>query len=843
MSPVPEPPPATPEAPLPRVVSSDAGVFATGTDWLAVRARERLVVVGSALGISVLAHLVLRPTLTAAIGVLAAWLGLAAGLWWRWSSAAAPRLLHRTLVTGQVLDSIAVAVLAHTLGATWWLAPPLLILVAVRGAAVVGRAAAIGLSVVATTAYAMMLVVELSDWWPLQGLFAVAPPVTWEVALASIVMLGGTLWSVALGQQRLVDRIASIEQRHAHLLANARDMVVTVDRQGRYLSTNPAVEAQLGWSAQHILGDDMMDSIADADRAAAALLFAQVLGGEAAAADLRVRNAQESLRLLRVTGSPIRDEAGQVIAAMFLGRDITEERAQAERLAERERQLRLLVRSVNETVFTVDRALRFSAIFGRWEADAPVPADALVGRSIREVLGPRVGAAFEGPLRRALAGEKVEFEQLVPHLEPPRVYRLSVTPLRDDDGAIVGATGVAYDVSAQRAAERERDQLRERLEDARRIEAIGRLVSGVAHELNNPLAAILNLSEQLRSEARGDDDVAALDTIIGQAVRSRAIVRDLLAFARPGGHRPRRHHRVDHLVHTALEPLRSHLAQSAVEIVPPAEQAESWVVADVIGLEQVVTNLVLNAVHAVGPGGRVDIGVSVEADHVVLTVQDDGPGFDAAAIPRLFEPFYTTKPVGRGTGLGLFVSLGIVQQHEGTLRASNREDRPGARVEVRLPKASAPGRAPTPPSVLSTLVADAAASYAPSVLLVDDEQSIRLSLRRFFERRHWTVLEADHGEQALALIAEHGAEAFTMVLCDIRMPVMDGIALHAALRRTAPALLERLVFASGDIVSPEVAALMQGTRCRVLEKPFELKALAEEADRLLASRSGHEDLP
>jgi CheY-like chemotaxis protein len=306
----------------------------------------------------------------------------------------------------------------------------------------------------------------------------------------------------------------------------------------------------------------------------------------------------------------------------------------------------------------------------------------------------------------------------------------------------------------------------------------------------------------------------------------------------------------------------------------PAAQAEgATIVADLsmpcpmldvdrAGLEQVFTNLVMNAVQAAG-AGVVRVTAQLVGDHVEIAVEDSGPGIAPEVFPRLFEPFFTTKPVGQGTGLGLPVSLGIVEQHGGTLRAENRpaSEGGGARFVVSLPTTRtehpavervlpdgvnlSPRRTPHAMAVIREARVAAArpferhptpvpndAERKPHILVIDDESAIRQALRRFFERRGWVVEEASDGGKGLERLLDRDDGWFDAMVCDLKMPGVSGMQVYATLASERPELLKRLIFATGDVASPDAAAFLQETRCPVLEKPYELSVLAATVERV-----------
>jgi two-component system NtrC family sensor kinase len=218
-----------------------------------------------------------------------------------------------------------------------------------------------------------------------------------------------------------------------------------------------------------------------------------------------------------------------------------------------------------------------------------------------------------------------------------------------------------------------------------KLASIGQVIAGVAHELNNPLSAILLFAEDLLQIDRPADEAEALTIIVQQARRSRAIVRDLLSFVRS-----REATRVPVCPATLFDQISRTLRPQTDElgVVLHAEvSAVELIHVDSAGIEQVVTNLVMNASQATGAGGNVWMRCYAEATGYVIEIVDDGPGLSAEVQTRMFEPFFTTKPMGHGTGLGLSVSVGIVERHGGTISAENRDPRDGsgARFIVWLP--------------------------------------------------------------------------------------------------------------------------------------------------------------
>ena len=410
--------------------------------------------------------------------------------------------------------------------------------------------------------------------------------------------------------------------------------------------------------------------------------------------------------------------------------------------------------------------------------------------------------------------------------------RIWVYGQRDERGAIEYLDGYVENVTTLRATE-------QALRQAEKLAALGELVSGVAHELNNPLSAILLFAEDLLLNERRAEEREALGIIAQQARRSRAIVRDLLSFVRnrdavraPVESRSF----FDQLVRT-LEP---QLEQLGVSLRANVGDDSVVLPIDRVGIEQVVTNLIINGAQAAGPGGTVTLCARRDGANFVIDVLDDGGGIPDDVFPRIFEPFFTTKPMGQGTGLGLSVSRGVVEQHGGWIVARNRDEADGGRG------AQFTVKIPLPAQVVA--VADSGSESAPDthpagarrVLIVDDEATIRQALTRFYQRRGWVVTQAEDGARAFERLIG-GCEAFDLVISDMKMPGVSGIELHAALQEVRPDLVDRVLFCTGEVDSAAVSAFVADTNCRVLVKPFDLRTLASLSDDIAARRAP--DLP
>jgi signal transduction histidine kinase/CheY-like chemotaxis protein len=379
-----------------------------------------------------------------------------------------------------------------------------------------------------------------------------------------------------------------------------------------------------------------------------------------------------------------------------------------------------------------------------------------------------------------------------------------------------------------RADEASLRAVHDQLVQAEKLSAVGRVVSGIAHELNNPLAAVLHFAENLLSEAwHSPDDREMLQSVATQARRARAIVRDLLSFVRA---RTQTEETADiqDVVRHAAQAVAPVLAETGASLSVSFDTASIPLVRiDEVGIEQVLTNLIVNGAQAAGAGGRIDVLVQANGDRVRLCVSDTGPGIPNDVMPRIFEPFFTTKGPGKGTGLGLSVSLGIIQQHAGRLIVENltgggarltfdvpvHPDQTAAAAEIREREAHTNGCAAGP------------RTDGEIVMVIDDEESIRAALRLFLERSGWRVEEAESGRAALAMLLTAPPNRYRAVITDLTMPDVTGIQLHDTLAAARPDLCARLIISTGETISDTVVSFRARSGKPFLEKPFEFDAL------------------
>jgi two-component system NtrC family sensor kinase len=400
-----------------------------------------------------------------------------------------------------------------------------------------------------------------------------------------------------------------------------------------------------------------------------------------------------------------------------------------------------------------------------------------------------------------------------------------------------------------------RQTVQARLVQSEKLAAVGELVAGVAHELNNPLTAIIGFAEMLRLadlDNRSQEDV---NRIVTQGHRAAKIVRSLLDFARqqPSEQKPIQ---LNDVVRSSLELLAYDTHLHNVTVQTDLQANLPLTSGDPHRLQQVFVNLVHNAcqaMHRAHGGGCLTLATALKpakfdgalavadpnsaAENLVIRVmvQDDGPGISASQLSRIFNPFFTTKRSGEGTGLGLSVCHGIVNEHGGHIWAES-ESGQGATFFIELPVVQVQAVAPASPGHAGSACPHGGRpqpSQEARILVVDDETDVLTILLRTLQEAGYRVDAVSDGRVALACLA---ASNYDLVLCDIRMTGLTGLDVYQEARQQQPDLAQRFIFITGDIVSPAITRFLAETGLPSMDKPFQPQRLLDLVDCRLARR-------
>ncbi len=546
----------------------------------------------------------------------------------------------------------------------------------------------------------------------------------------------------------------------------------------------------------------------------------------------RIVRPDGSEALVHEQGEVTRDAAGRPVRMIGIVRDVTD-RAVADR--ERER----LISAVEQTadaVMITDPSGLIVFVNSAFERISGYSRDEVVGQTPRMLKSGHHPASMFTAMWGSLTAGEPWSGAVVNRRRDGSLYEteIVISPIRDRAGRIVSFVEVGRDMTAQRTLE-------ERLAQAEKMEAVGRLAGGIAHDFNNLLTGILGYSQILAEEVEPDDprrhDIAEIERA---ALRAAALVRQLLAFGRRQVLQPRI---VD--PNEVIRGVRAMLVRIIGEEVVVADNLDEGVGSvrvDPGQLEQVVLNLVVNARDAMPRGGTVTIETaSVDLDeayaeehpevtagpYVMVAVRDTGVGMDAATRERIFDPFFTTKDPGKGTGLGLATVHGIVHQSGGHIWVYS-EPGLGTTFKVYFPRvdgAMAPEE-PVSPSSPPALGRE-------TILLVEDEPSVRSLVERTLSRAGYTVVTAPGPREALAAAAQMG-DTIDLLITDVVMPDMRGPQLATQIRRGRPGL--RTLFMSGYSDDSLANGGLVDPGLVLMEKPFSPDALALRVREILDGR-------
>src|SRR5712664_167747 len=635
---------------------------------------------------------------------------------------------------------------------------------------------------------------------------------------------------------RDITALRKSEARFTELFESLQEGIYIVTPDDRLVDVNPALARMLGYdSKEELLSRTFADLLPDEEQRRA--LREQV--------DSQPLVQGREITLTRKDGRPlvclntagaVRDTNGRVVRYHGALMDITERREMERRLYQQQEFARRLIDSFPDLIFVVDTAGHYTFVSAR----------------VKDILGYEPegmqNLEFGGlthledrPALLALFAEMVGGRQTFASLEVRvrnkqgewRRLRCHFSPLFTETGKIEGVVISGRDVT-------ELKRLEEQLIQAEKLAAMGQMLAGVAHELNNPLTAILGVTELLRDgEGVQENTKRQLELTHRQARRAARIVQNLLEFSRPAAPQKKALD-VNTLIERTLQLQDHSLRRNNVHVDFQPQSDLPAVIGDANQLIQVFLNLISNAEHAireVRETGRIQIRIGRIGGHISVTVQDDGVGVAQEALPKLFDPFYTTKRPGGGTGLGLSICMSIVREHGGTIEVETLPAG-GSAFTVFLPVA-APETSDTPLDA-GTSSAKAASPVGDilkgrSILVLDDEESIRMLLEEGLSAQGMRVDCAANSQDALELV---GNRPYDLVLCDVNLSGggQGPSGREAALQIVASsrnATKPEVIFMTGDLAEGDGS----GSHIYQLQKPFRISDVLTALREALSPRT------
>ena len=476
-----------------------------------------------------------------------------------------------------------------------------------------------------------------------------------------------------------------------------------------------------------------------------------------------------------------------------------------------------LADSIPDGIVLIDASLRITSL-------NQTAAEQLAGPSGEPLA---VGASLAGTELAEIAGEALSSQKrtvgrelTVENAGSGRRFLTAIAAPLVNSPEGSAAVVVLRDVTEERL-------MQERLLQSERMVSVGQLVSGVAHELNNPLTGIAGFSELLLARDLDESTRRDIETIYAEAERAAKIVQNMLSFARRRS-ADKEIVNLNVLLERVLELSNYDLRVKNIDVDLDLDPKLPETMVDANQIQQVFLNLVTNAAQAVlAEQGEDKLTVQTRKDgnNIRIVFRDTGPGMNAETLRRIFDPFFTTKDPGEGTGLGLTICYSIIDEHGGRIWAESQPGR-GSTFTIELPILQGRERPARPPE------AELDSTVAPrSILVVDDEETIQRLLGSILELDGHQVETARNGVEALELLKRH---RYDVVITDIKMPDMDGRELYDLLTKLDSSLAHRTIFITGDTVSPDTRTFLQRVNNPCLTKPFRVRDVRETIAQLLA---------
>ncbi len=513
---------------------------------------------------------------------------------------------------------------------------------------------------------------------------------------------------------------------------------------------------------------------------------------------------------------------------LVIANDVSERKRYQEALKHAAEEWRTTFDSIADMIAIIDRERKIVRV-NRAFADAfgLNPQD-LIGRHCFDVVhqtrGPHPLCTLDDTLASSLPCNHELFEAtLGKHLE------CTMSPLIGSSGDIVGVVHVFKDITQRKNIEAEQQIMRARAEISSRLASVGEMAAGIAHEINNPLTGVIGFSELLLHEDLPANIKEDVRIIAEGSNRVKEIVRRLLTFARQA--KPQKASLDIHeLIDNTLELRRYVLNTANIEIIKRYDHSLPWITVDPGQVQQVFMNIIVNAEYAMKKAhgqGKLEISTRREDNYVAITFKDNGPGIPPDILAKLFNPFFTTKEPGEGTGLGLSVSRSIILEHDGMLAVESQPGQ-GAVFIIRLPVTATD----------KTLHPDSKSgdrrekpSRCAKVLVVDDEAAVRSVVKRCLEDFGHSVSQAASFNEALLTMAQ---TEFDIIFLDMRMPGKSGKDLYAEIKLRWPAASHGVIFITGDISDSNTIRFFKDNSLPFVAKPFDQETLNREVNKLLA---------
>jgi two-component system, cell cycle sensor histidine kinase and response regulator CckA len=640
------------------------------------------------------------------------------------------------------------------------------------------------------------------------------------------------------------------ELNYRILIENTHDIIYTVNNCGTFIFVSPSWTTLLGHDVSEVEGKDFRHFVHPNDIGKCEKLLKKVIENQEPQSDVeyRVIHVDGGYRWHSSNGSALFDEQQKLMTFIGISRDITDRKRVEEALLESEQRYREIFNATSEAII-IDDAHTGQIL------DVNESMIRMYGYdSKEEVLAGNIGdlRANQHPYteeeaqkitRAAVAGKKQQFEWLA-RKRNGELFPVEVTLRRSLISGKENVLAVVRDITGRKLEEKEREKLQSQFVQAQKMESIGRLAGGVAHDYNNMLVVIMGYAELAMEKISPKDPFYSyFEEILTAAKRSTEITRQLLAFARKQTIRPKTLD-LNETVESMLKMLRRLIGEDIDLAWLPETQL--WPVKmDTVQLDQILANLCVNARDAIAGTGKVTIETENRifdedycADHAevlpgefaLLAISDNGHGMEKETLSRIFEPFFTTKSMGQGTGLGLATVYGIVKQNKGFINVYS-EPGEGTTFKIYLPRHAGETR-----EVKDERTETIPPGHEETVLVVEDEPAIMKMSKMMLEQLNYRVLAASTPGEAMRFAEEHSG-LIHLLITDVVMPEMNGRDLADQLHTLYPGI--KILFMSGYTASVIAHHGVLNKGVHFIQKPFSKREIAIKIKKVLEESENH----
>jgi two-component system NtrC family sensor kinase len=617
---------------------------------------------------------------------------------------------------------------------------------------------------------------------------------------------------IAIENAQLYKRIKESEERYRTIFENSQLGIYIAIPEGKFKTCNQALAEIDGYSSpKELIETDLERDIYVCPEDMKKLREKLNREGYVTNYEIDYRRKDGKIITCLETAVAIKDENGKIIEYQGTILDISQRKKLQQELKKSEEKYHTIFDNVPVSIFLIDANGKVVDV-NRYHVDVIMKnlmsKEEYVDRHILDfdfLKGTMMGEKFT----ELLKGKHFYIREAYfpdSYRGGPKCYNIQGTPLLAN-GRVTGAIVLLADVTDLKKLQRE-------LMQSEKLSALGEMISGVAHELNNPLTSVLGYSQLFQQYDVSQDLKEDLNKIRSEAERCHRIVQSLLSFARR--HKPGKIYTgINGVIENALELMAYELKVNNIEVIKELDMNLPFTMVDPYQLQQVLLNLINNAYHAMITDkgkGKLVVKSTQNQQKIEISLNDNGPGISLENLPKIFDPFFSTKESGEGTGLGLSLSYGIIKEHQGEILVESELGK-GSTFIIKLPIIDYPVKKDTekPPAIVKKKPVGA------RVLVVEDEEILRSLILRLLQREGYKVSSAENGLKALEMIDQNNYNA---IISDIKMPRLSGKEFYKRLKKQQPELANRVIFLTGDVLNANTNQFLLQLEDRYLTKPF-----------------------